>query len=266
MKFIEKILKGIAVIVAFCIGSGFLVSGIEKKKGWSETHIPHGIYEKSLKRPLDFSVSLLLVIFLGPLYLFLYLKVRKEIGTPVFFEQPRPGLRDRIFILRKYRTMTDEKDDIGKLKSDEERLTKFGAKLRATSLDELPELVNVLKGDMSIVGPRPQLVKDMVFMSSRCRKRHEVRPGITGLAQVSGRNSISWEDKFEKDLQYVQKITFSEDIKIILKTIKKVLTKEGITEAGMATATDYGDWLLINGKISQAEYEQKQEEAKMLLK
>ena len=166
----------------------------------------------------------------------------------------------------KFRSMTDAKDKDGNLLSDAERLPRFGKLLRATSLDEIPEFINVLKGDMSLIGPRPQLVRDMVFMSDEQLKRHNVRPGITGLAQVSGRNAISWEDKLSYDLVYIQNITFLKDIKIAIETIKKAFIKqEGITEEGMATAEDFGDYLLHTSKISKNYYNLKQEEAEKLL-
>lgn len=177
----------------------------------------------------------------------------------------RPGKDEKIFKLIKFRSMTCQTDADGKLLPDEKRLTKYGKFLRATSLDELPELINILKGDMSIVGPRPQLVRDMVFMTPQQRKRHSVRQGLTGLAQCSGRNNMSWEQKFEYDLRYIEKITFLGDLKILFKTVGKVLKRDGITEEGMATAEDLGDYLLHKGEVTQAEYDQKQKEAKELL-
>ena len=161
--------------------------------------------------------------------------------------------------------MTCETDASGNLLPDEDRLTKYGKFLRESSLDELPELINILKGDMSIVGPRPQLVRDMVFMTDEQRKRHTVRQGLTGLAQCSGRNNMSWEQKFQYDLAYIENITFWGDLQIILKTIGKVLKRDGITEEGMATAEDLGDYLLHKGTVDQVEYDEKQEEAKLLM-
>lgn len=166
----------------------------------------------------------------------------------------------------KFRSMTDEKDEEGNLLPDSVRLTKFGKMLRATSLDELPELFNILKGDMSVVGPRPQLVKDMVFFNQEQMKRQSVLPGLTGLAQVNGRNAVSWEKKFEYDLIYIKKVTFLEDIKIIFKTIQKIFIKEGISADGMETAEDFGDYLLSQCKISEKEYERKKKKVYILLK
>lgn len=261
----RKILKIIAMVLSLCLGLGLAVSKIEKKKGWGERHKPRGFYEREVKRALDVGLSLFAVVIMCPLLLILNIIVRFNIGTPIIFAQPRPGLREEIFTIRKYRTMTNAKDENDILLSDEKRLTKFGRRMRAASLDELPELINILKGDMSIVGPRPQLVRDMVFMSNEHRKRHNVRPGLTGLAQVSGRNGISWEEKLDKDLEYIEDITFLGDVKIVLKTVKKVLIKDGITEDGQATALDYGDYLLLNHKVSQEEYVEKQEEAKRII-
>lgn len=215
------------------------------------------MYRKYIKRVLDFTLSLIALIILSPIYLVLAILVRIKLGSPIIFKQERPGLNEKIFTLYKFRTMTDEKDENGKLLPDEVRLTKFGKFLRSTSLDELPELINIIKGDMSIVGPRPQLVRDMLFMSEEQRKRHTVRQGLTGLAQVSGRNNISWEEKLNYDLQYIENITFIGDIKIILKTILKVLKKEDINTDGMETAEDLCDYLLRTKKITEEEYKVK---------
>lgn len=223
------------------------------------------MYAKYIKRWLDFILSLLAIIILSPILLIVALLVRIKLGSPVIFKQKRPGLHEKIFTLYKFRTMTDEKDNNGNLLPDDQRLTKFGKLLRSTSLDELPELFNILKGDMSIVGPRPQLVKDIVFMNDEQKKRHSVRQGLTGLSQVNGRNNITWEKKLSYDLDYIQKITFLNDLKIIFKTIYKVYKREDISTDGMETSENYGDYLLNTGRISQKEYEEKQEEAKKLL-
>lgn len=215
------------------------------------------MYRKHIKRLLDFFLSLMALIVLMPFMIIIGILVRIKLGKPIIFKQKRPGKNEKIFTLYKFRTMTDEKDKNGELLPDEIRLTKFGKFLRSTSLDELPELINILKGDMSIVGPRPQLVKDMVFMTEEQRKRHSVRQGLTGLAQISGRNNISWEEKIKYDLQYIENITFIGDCKIILKTIKKVLKKENIETEGMETAEDLGDYLLRTSKINQKEYNEK---------
>lgn len=167
----------------------------------------------------------------------------------------------------KFRSMSDERDENGNLLSDEIRLGKFGKALRATSLDELPEVFNILRGEMTLVGPRPQLVRDMVFMTDEQRMRHTAKPGLSGLAQVNGRNDITWEEKLNLDLKYIKKVSFLGDVKIIFQTVMKAFVKqEGITDGDMATAYDYGDWLLKKGKVTKEEYEKKQEEAKSLLK
>lgn len=185
-------------------------------------------------------------------------------GNP-FFTQLRPGKDEKIFKLIKFRSMTCETDENGNPLPDDQRLTKYGKILRETSLDELPELINILKGDMAIIGPRPQLVRDMVFMTPKQRKRHTVRPGLSGFAQVNGRNAILWENKLNYDLQYIEKITFFGDIKIIFETFYRVFKHEDISEEGMETAEDFGDYLLRTGKITQTEYDEKQEESKLLI-
>lgn len=186
-------------------------------------------------------------------------------GNP-FFTQPRPGKDEKIFKLVKFRTMTNEKDANGKLLPDDVRLTAYGKFLRSTSLDELPELFNILKGDMAVIGPRPQLVRDMVFMTPEQRKRHTVRQGLSGLAQINGRNAVTWETKIAYDLEYIKNITFLGDVKIILTTLNKAFIKRSdITEENCDTATDLGDYLLANGRITREEYDCGQEEAKKLI-
>lgn len=193
------------------------------------------MYAKYIKRILDFTLSLLALIVLAIPMLIIYILVRIKLGKPAIFKQERPGKNEKIFTLYKFRTMTDARDENGKLLPDSERLTKFGKMLRSTSLDELPELVNILKGDMAIVGPRPLLVEYLDYYTEEEKHRHDVRPGLTGLAQISGRNALNWEEKFKEDIEYVHNVTFIEDIKIILQTIKKVITKEGINQEGNAT-------------------------------
>lgn len=194
-----------------------------------------GIYRRFVKRSMDFILSLIAIIVLSPVFLIVALLVRTKLGSPVLFKQKRPGLNEEIFMMYKFRTMTDEKDENGNLLPDSVRLTKFGRLLRSTSLDELPELFNILKGDMSIIGPRPLLVQYLPLYNNYQKRRHEVRPGLSGLAQVSGRNAISWEDKFNLDVEYVDNVNFIEDWKIIFFTIKKVFAREGINSETAAT-------------------------------
>ena len=194
-----------------------------------------GIYKRFIKRPMDFILSLVAIIALSPVFIIVALLVRTKLGSPVIFKQKRPGLNEEIFMMYKFRTMTDERDDKGELLTDSVRLTKFGRLLRSTSLDELPELFNILKGDMSIIGPRPLLVQYLPLYNNHQKRRHEVRPGLSGLAQVSGRNAISWEDKFNLDVEYVDNVCFIEDWKIIFLTIKKVFVREGINSQNAAT-------------------------------
>ncbi|WP_205825333.1 sugar transferase [Bacillus sp. RO1] len=194
-----------------------------------------GIYRRFIKRPMDFILSLIAIIVLSPILLIVAILVRIKLGSPVLFKQKRPGLNEEIFMMYKFRTMTDERNDKGELLPDSVRLTKFGRLLRSTSLDELPELFNILKGDMSIIGPRPLLVQYLPLYNNHQKRRHEVRPGLSGLAQVSGRNAISWEDKFNLDVEYVDNVRFIEDWKIIFLTIKKVFVREGINSETAAT-------------------------------
>lgn len=194
-----------------------------------------GFYRKYIKRPMDFILALIALIVFSPLMLIIALLVKINLGSPVLFKQKRPGLNEKIFTLYKFRTMTDEKDRNGNLLPDSDRLTRFGKFLRSTSLDELPELYNILKGDMSIVGPRPLLVQYLPLYNDFQRRRHEVRPGLTGLAQVNGRNAITWQEKFEYDVEYVDNVTFKNDMLIILKTIVKIIKREGINSETAAT-------------------------------
>lgn len=223
------------------------------------------MYVKFFKRLFDLVVSALALIVLSPVILTVAVLVRFKLGSPVIFRQMRPGKDEKVFRMYKFRTMTDDRDENGKLLPDDIRLTPFGKKLRATSLDELPELWNILKGDMSIVGPRPQLVRDMVFMTPEQRKRHSIRPGLTGWAQVNGRNAICWEDKLQFDLEYLEHIGFWTDIKIIFVTALRVFKKSDISADGMETAEDYGDYLLRIGAVDEEEYLKKQAEAFRIL-
>ena len=194
-----------------------------------------GIYEKYIKRVQDFICALFALLFLWPLLLILVILVRKNLGSPVLFKQERPGKDGKIFKLYKFRTMSDKRDENDELLPDEESLTSFGKKLRATSLDELPELFNILKGDLSVVGPRPLLVKYLPLYNEHQARRHEVRPGLTGYAQAYGRNALTWEEKFDKDVYYVDNMSFILDWKIIFRTVLSVLKKEGISSETSAT-------------------------------
>ena len=228
------------------------------------------LYKPFFKRFYDFVLSLLALVVLSPLLLVLTIVGAIAMHGNPFFTQQRPGKKDKngnekIFKLIKFRSMSNKKDENGDLLPDDQRLNKFGKILRSTSLDELPELLNILKGDMSIVGPRPQLVRDMVFMTDEQRQRHNVRPGLTGLAQVSGRNNISWEEKFTYDLRYIKKITLLSDIKIIFQTAFKVFKRSNVVREGTVSDIDYGDYLLQELAITEADYNTKQIEAKNLL-
>lgn len=198
-----------------------------------------GFYEKFIKRPQDFLCALAAIIVLSPIMLITAVLVRTKLGSPVIFKQERPGLHGKVFMLYKFRTMTDGKDAEGNLLPDEVRLTSFGKKLRSTSLDELPELFNILKGDMAVVGPRPLLVRYLSRYNAHQARRHEVRPGFTGYAQVNGRNSITWEDKFDKDVYYVDHVSFLGDWKIIFQTVATVLKREGISSDTSATMEEF---------------------------
>ena len=232
-----------------------------------------GFYERVVTRLLDLIAGVLTVLVFGWLYVIVALVVRIVMGKPVLFKQPRPGMidpktgRERIFDMYKFRTMTDERDENGRLLPDEQRLGKFGRALRATSLDELPELINILRGDMSVIGPRPQLVRDMTFMSMEQRMRHTAKPGLSGLAQVMGRNAISWDKKLDYDLQYIQMISLWNDLKILALTVRKVFIRSHLTESSeeIDVTDDFGDYLLKNGRVTQEDYDRKQAEARRLL-
>ena len=230
------------------------------------------MYARFFKRGIDFLLSLMALLVLSPVLLILIIVGAIAMGGNPFFTQMRPGLigkdsREKIFKLIKFRTMSNAKDKDGNLLPDDVRLNKYGKFLRSTSLDELPELFNILVGDMAIVGPRPQLVRDMTFMTPEQRRRHSVRPGLTGLAQVNGRNNITWEQKFEYDLQYIDSgISLWGDIKIIFMTVGKVLKRSDTVREGTESDMDFGDWLMQEGKVDKETYDAKQEEAKELLR
>lgn len=228
------------------------------------------MYSKFFKRLIDIILSFIAISVLLPIIILLAVFVAIFMKGNPFFTQIRPTKvgkdgKEKLFRMIKFRTMTNERDEKGELLPDDKRLNKFGKILRSTSLDELPELFNILKGDMSIVGPRPQLVRDMVFMSEEQRRRHSVRAGLTGLAQVSGRNNISWEQKLSYDIEYIENISFGGDVKIIFRTVKKVFKREDTVREGTVSDMDFGDWLLQNGDVDKATYDAKQMEAKELL-
>lgn len=247
MKRFIKLVKIISTISAVVAGIAFLFERLDerKNKNAENLHKPFGVYERFIKRPLDAFLSTGALIVFSPILLVTALFVRIKLGSPVLFIQERPGRIDpltgksKIFKLYKFRTMTDEKDENGNLLPDDVRLTSFGKKLRSTSLDELPELINIIKGDMAVVGPRPLLVKYLDRYNEHQARRHEVRPGFTGLAQVNGRNSISWDEKFDFDIQYVNKISMEEDISIVMKTIKTVFAKDGIHSDSAVTMEEF---------------------------
>ena len=229
------------------------------------------MYEKYLKRILDFSLAAIALLALSPILLILLIVGAIVMGGNPIFVQLRPGKKGRdgkekIFYLYKLRSMSNRRDENGELLPDAQRLGKYGAFLRSTSADELPSLVNILVGDMALVGPRPQLVRDMTFMTEEQRRRHNVRPGLTGLAQVNGRNNITWEQKLSYDLEYIDSgITFLRDLKIIFQTVGKVLKQSDVVREGTVSDMDFGDWLLQNGQIDKTKYEEKQAEARELL-
>ena len=232
-----------------------------------------GFYETYVKRILDIACSCLALVCFSWLYVLIAIIVRIKMGSPVIFKQPRPGIvdaktgKETIFFMYKFRTMTEEKDEKGNLLPDEKRLPKFGEWLRKKSLDELPEIINILKGDMSVIGPRPQLVRDMVFMSEKQRMRHTAKPGLSGLAQVKGRNMISWEEKFNWDLKYIEKISFWRDVQLVIETIWVAFVKQdGVTDGENATALDYGDILLRDGKVTKEQYDELKKHAENLLR
>ncbi len=212
---------------------------MEKKKSWVEGHTPYGPYEKYFKRPLDFGLALFALILLWPILLVIGIAVRINMGSPVIYTQERPGLGGEIFKIKKFRTMTDERDEEGNLLPDEKRLTKFGKLLRSTSCDELPELLNIVNGDLSIIGPCPLLVRYLDRYSEDQKHRHDVRPGLTGYAQAHGRNALTWEEKFDMDVWYVNHTSFITDIRIIFDTLRAVLKHEGISSETSETMEEF---------------------------
>lgn len=273
--------KKFALLTGAVVGATAIAAHVMKKKAEKTTYEADliepiekrkmGFYEKYGKRILDIACATAAIVVFSPLYLDVAALVKLKLGSPVLFTQDRPGLigkdgKETVFKMYKFRTMTDERDENGELLPDDVRLTKFGKWLRNTSLDELPEAFNILNGTMSVIGPRPQLVRDMTFMTKEQRARHTAKPGLSGLAQVNGRNGISWEEKLEWDRKYIQNVSFAGDVKIIVDTVKKAFIKqEGITQEDMATAEDFGDWLLRTEKVAEVEYEAKQKQAKSTL-
>jgi lipopolysaccharide/colanic/teichoic acid biosynthesis glycosyltransferase len=273
--------KAFALVIGSAVAATVIAAKVTEQKAKKTTYKAEkiepieqrkmGFYEQYVKRGLDIACAGAAITVLSPVYLAVGALVKKKLGSPVLFTQDRPGMidkdgRETVFKMYKFRTMTDERDENGELLPDEVRLTKFGAWLRSTSLDELPEAFNILNGTMSVIGPRPQLVRDLVFMDKEQRKRHTAKPGLSGLAQVNGRNAISWEKKLDWDQKYIKKVSFAEDVRIVGKTIKKAIIKqEDITEEDAATATDFGDYLLKEGKVDKEEYDKKQEEAREIL-
>lgn len=251
-----KAWKIVALTVGGLIAAGSVAAGIvdriQQKKAERDAkaegktiHKPHGPYEKYFKRPLDFAISSIALLVLSPLMALLALVVRFRLGSPVLFRQQRPGKDGKPFTLFKFRSLTEERDENGEYLPDEDRLTTFGAWERSTSLDELPELWNILKGDMSIVGPRPLLVRYLPYYTAEERRRHDVRPGLTGLAQVHGRNYTSWQERFGFDSSYVDKVTFAGDIRIVADTVKVVVSRSGVVDRSQIHADEKGD-LYVN--------------------
>lgn len=223
-------------------------------------------YYPFFKRVCDIICALAVFIFLWPLYLVIAILVKAKLGSPIYFKQVRPGKDGKLFTIYKFRTMTEEKDELGNLLPDGDRLTKFGKWLRKTSLDEMPEAINILKSDMSVIGPRPFLVKDMMFFDQKTMKRQSVKPGLSGLAQVNGRNGISWEDKFKYDLEYIEHISLWKDISIVFKSVfKSFVKKENINRVGFDTDENYGNYLLRTKQITEEDYKVKTLQASKLI-
>lgn len=273
--------KKFALLTGAVVGATAIAAHVMKKKAEKTTYEADliepiekrkmGLYEKYGKRILDIACATAAIVVFSPLYLGVAALVKLKLGSPVLFTQDRPGLigkdgKETVFKMYKFRTMTDERDENGELLPDDVRLTKFGKWLRNTSLDELPEAFNILNGTMSVIGPRPQLVRDMTFMTKEQRARHTAKPGLSGLAQVNGRNGISWEEKLDWDRKYIQNVSFASDVKIIFDTVKKAFIKqEGITQDDMATAEDFGDYLLRMGKVDVDTYRENQAKAGEIL-
>lgn len=238
----KKIIKLVKIIISISAIAGIIAFIAERLKDKFSNHKPYGIYEEYIKRPLDCFLATGALIVLSPVLLIVALLVRINLGSPVIFTQERPGKDKKIFRMYKFRTMTDERDSNGELLPDEYRLTPFGKWLRSTSLDELPELINIVKGDMAIVGPRPLAVQYLPYYNDEEKHRHDVMPGLTGYAQVKGRNSLEWEEKFSYDLEYIDSICFMRDFRIVLDTINVCIRKDDIGERGVGTSVDFDEW------------------------
>lgn len=218
-------------------------------------HKPYGLYEKFLKRMFDIILALIILILFCWIYVIIAILVKAKLGSPVIFCQERPGKDEKMFKLYKFRTMTDQRDENGNLLPDEIRLTKFGKMLRSTSLDELPEIFNILLGDMSFIGPRPLLISYLPYYTEKEKHRHDVRPGLSGLAQVNGRNSVEWERRFQYDIQYVNKITFWGDVKIVLKSVQKVLMRSDVADNTNAVEGNFAEIRKNRNKVIEREEE-----------
>lgn len=241
LKWFFKLALNISAVAAAAAFIAFIAERIDELKNYGKElkYKPYGVYERFVKRPLDCFLSSGALIVFSPILAITAFLVKTKLGSPVLFTQERPGKDEKIFKLYKFRTMTNECDDNGELLPDDVRLTKFGKALRATSLDELPELINIVKGDMAVVGPRPLLVKYLDRYNIHQKHRHDVRPGFTGLAQVHGRNAISWEEKFDWDVKYVNEVTFKGDVNVILDTVKTVVKRDGINSETSATMEEF---------------------------
>lgn len=251
----KKFIKCIATSLSGCLALGVIVSKLESRrniKGWVDGHEPYGFYERHVKRSLDFGLSLFALIVLSPILLITAILVKCKLGSPIFFVQVRTGLGGQSFMMRKFRSMTDECDEDGNLLADEKRLTGFGKFLRSTSVDELPELLNIVKGEMSIVGPRPLVPQYLPYYTKEESHRHDVRPGLTGLAQANGRNALGWGEKIHMDVAYVWHITFWGDLKIIFDTIREVLKREGISSKTSVTMESFVDYCQKMGRTARS--------------
>ncbi len=235
----KKIVRLIKIILSISVIAGIIAFISDRLSTLDNNHKPYGVYEKYIKRPLDCFLATGALVALSPVLIVVALLVRFNLGSPVIFTQERPGKDEKIFKLYKFRTMTDEKDENGKLLPDEVRLTSFGKWLRSTSLDELPELINIIKGDMAIVGPRPLLVRYLDRYNDEQKHRHDVRPGLTGYAQANGRNSLSWEDKFKMDVWYTRNVSLVGDVEIMIDTIRTLISSEGISSETSETMEEF---------------------------